>query len=235
MLWVVVPLIGIFYFGSLAVAVALFPRGYDWRTMSISKLLYPLVNPQYHFIPAVGVGLSGVLMLPFAGYIRRGLGVDSPVVRAGAAFFFSGAVCLILASVITSHPAQGRATVPQLHAALARVAGIGFGLGMVLFESHALRNRRRAGGELARRRLVLWWGWLMWPGDCGGGIRVDPPASFAGVGAVGADAQALGGVEAGVLGMDWVDGGVWVSGGVGVAVAGGTERMKDEGVPQLLQ
>lgn len=164
MLWVVVPLIGIFYFGSLAVAVALFPRGYDWRTMSISKLLYPLVNPQYHFIPAVGVGLSGVLMLPFAGYIRRGLGVDSPVVRAGAAFFFSGAVCLILASVITSHPAQGRATVPQLHAALARVAGIGFGLGMVLFESHALRNRRRAGGELARRRLVLWWGWLMWPG-----------------------------------------------------------------------
>jgi len=90
MLWVVVPLIGIFYFGSLAVAAALVPQGYDWRTMSISKLLYPLVNPQYHFIPAVGVGVSGVLMLPFAGYIRRGLGVDSPVVRAGAAFFSRG-------------------------------------------------------------------------------------------------------------------------------------------------
>jgi hypothetical protein len=164
MLRVVVPLIGFFYFGSLAVAVALFPNGYDWRAMSISKLLYPLVNPQYHFIPAVGVGLSGVLMLPFAGYIRRGLGVDSPVARAGAAFFFAGAICLILASVITSHPAQGRATVPRLHEALGRVAGIGLGLGMVLFESQALRSRRRAGGELSSRRLVLWWGWLTWPG-----------------------------------------------------------------------
>lgn len=80
MLRVVIPLIGVFYFGSLAVAVALFPKGYDWRTMSISKLLYPLVNPQYHFIPAVGVGVSAVLMLPFAGYIRRGLGANSPVV-----------------------------------------------------------------------------------------------------------------------------------------------------------
>ena len=164
MLWVIVPLIGVFYFGSLAVAMALFPKGYDWRMMSISKLLYPLVNPQYHFIPAVGVGVSGVLMLPFAGYIRRGLGVDSPVVRAGAAFFFAGATCLILASVITSHPAQGRATVPRLHEALGRVAGIGLGLGTVLFESHALRSRRRAGGELASRRLILWWGWLTWPG-----------------------------------------------------------------------
>ncbi|MGA2137977.1 MAG: hypothetical protein ABSH14_03865 [Verrucomicrobiia bacterium] len=66
--------------------------------------------------------------------------------------------------MITSHPAEGRATVPQLHAALARVAGIGLGLGMVLFESHALRSRRRAGGELSSRRLVLWWGWLTWPG-----------------------------------------------------------------------
>lgn len=47
---------------------------------------------------------------------------------------------------------------------LARVAGIGLGLGMALFESHALRNRRRDGGEGANRRLVLWWGWLTWPG-----------------------------------------------------------------------
>jgi hypothetical protein len=164
MLRVVAPLIGVFYFGSLAVAVALFPKGYDWRTMSVSKLLYPLVNPEYHFIPAVGIGMSAMLMLPFAGYIRRGLGVDSRMVRAGAALFFSGAICLILASVITSHPAQGRATVPRLHEALGRVAGIGLGLGMVLFELSALRGRRWAGGESCSRRLVIWWGWLTWPG-----------------------------------------------------------------------
>jgi len=164
MLGVVVPLIGIFYFGSLAVAVALFPKGYDWRAMSISKLLYPLVNPQYHFIPAVGIGLSGVLMLPCAGYIRRGLGADSPMARAGATFFFAGAVCLILASAINSHPAEGRATVPRLHEALGRVAGIGLGLGMLLFELAALKRRRRDGGDVSIRRLVTWWGWLTWPG-----------------------------------------------------------------------
>jgi len=164
MLGVVVPLIGIFYFGSLAVAVALFPKGYDWRVMSISKLLYPLVNPQYHVIPAVGVGLSGVLMLPCAGYIRRGLGGDSSMVRAAAALFFAGAVCLILASAITSHPAQGRATVPRLHEALARVAGIGLGLGMLLFELAALKRQRRDGGDLSSRRMVIWWSWLTWPG-----------------------------------------------------------------------
>jgi hypothetical protein len=164
MLGVVVPLIGIFYFGSLAVAVALFPNGYDWRVMSISKLLYPLVNPQYHYIPAVGIGLSGVLMLPFAGYIRRGLGADSTMARAGAAFFFAGAVCLILASAINSHPAEGRATVPRLHEALGRVAGIGLGLGMLLFELAALRRWRGNSGEVLSRRLVIWWSWLTWPG-----------------------------------------------------------------------
>ena len=166
MLRVVPPLIGVFYFGSLAVAVALFPGGYNWRMMSISKLLYPLVNPQYHFIPAVGVGMTGVLMLPFAGYIRRGLGGDSAMVRAGAAAFFSGAICLILASVINSHPAHGRATVPRLHEALGRIAGIGLAMGMLLFELSALRRRRRLlpAGESWCQRLVLWWNWLTWPG-----------------------------------------------------------------------
>jgi hypothetical protein len=235
MLRVMVPLIGIFYFGSLAVAVALFPKGYDWRTMSISKLLYPLVNPQYHYIPAVGVGVTGVLLLPFAGYIRRGLGVDSRVVRAGAAFFFSGAVCLILASVITSHPAQGRATVPQLHAALARVAGIGLGLGMVLFESQALRSRRRAGGELSRRRLVCWWGWLTWPGIVvmvlALILRIHLPM-FEPL------TRALKHSPAWKLGFwEWI-GSAAAYGFLVVSawfLPGGAERMKDEGVPQLLQ
>ena len=162
-LYWVVPLIGIFYFGSLVLAVALLPHAYDWRMMSISQLLYPRVNPEFHFIPAIGLAMAGMLMVPFAGYIKRGLGLDSPVVRAGAAFFAGGAICLILASVITSHPLHGRATVPKLHEVLGRVAGIGLGLGILMFEFCALRYRRRAGGELFSRRLVFWWGLITWP------------------------------------------------------------------------
>jgi hypothetical protein len=159
MLGVVMPLLGVAFYGSLALAVALFPQGYDWRTTSISKLLYPLLNPTHYFIPMTGIALTGLLLLPFAGYIRRGLGENSSVVRAGAAFFFAGAICLILASVITSHPAEGRATIPKLHEVLARVAGIGLGAGMLLFEGAALPGWRRAG----RGWLVFWWSVLTGP------------------------------------------------------------------------
>lgn len=163
MLFVVIPLIVVSFFGSLALAVALLPRAYDWRVMSISQLLYPRVNPQFHFIPAVGLALSGVLLLPFAGYVNRRLGVDSPVVRAGAAFFAGGAVCLILASMINSHPVHGHATIPKLHEVLGRAAGIGLGVGILMFEFYALRQRHRVGNELVSHRLIFWWSVITWP------------------------------------------------------------------------
>src|SRR5580704_2341535 len=163
MLFVVIPLIIIFFFGSLAVAVALLPQAYDWRTMSISQLLYPRVNPEFHFIPAMGIAVSGALLLPFAGYVRRRLGFDAPVVRAGAIFFAGGAICVILASMITSHPLHGQATVPKLHEVLGRASGIGLGVGILLFEFYALRHRNRAGGDSVSRRLVIWWSFITWP------------------------------------------------------------------------
>jgi len=163
MLLVVIPLIVFFFFGSLALAVALLPQAYDWRMMSISQLLYPRVNPQFHFIPAMGIAMGGVLLLPFAGYVKRRLGADSPVVRAGAAFFTGGAICVILASMITSHPLHGRATIPKLHEVLGRVAGIGLVVGILLFEFYALWRYRRGGGDLLSRRLVFWWSWITLP------------------------------------------------------------------------
>jgi hypothetical protein len=162
-LFVVIPLIVLFFFGSLALAVTLLPQAYNWRTMSISQLLYPRVNPQFHFIPAMGIGVSSVLLLPFAGYVRRRLGSDAPVVRAGAAFFAGGAICMILASMITSHPLHGRATVPKLHEVLGRAGGIGLGVGILMFEFYALRHRRRAGGDWVSHRLVIWWSFITWP------------------------------------------------------------------------
>ncbi len=163
MLFVLIPLIIVFFFGSLAVAVALLPQAYDWRTMSISQLLYPRVNPQYHFsVPATGIAVSGVLLFPFAGYVRRRLGFDAPMVRAGAVFFAAGAICVILASMITSHPLQGRATVPKLHEVLGRASGIGLGVGILLFEFYAL-GQRRTEDDSVSRRLVIWWSFITWP------------------------------------------------------------------------
>jgi hypothetical protein len=162
-LFVVIPLIILFFFGSVAVAVALLPQAYDWRTKSISQLLYPRVNPQFHFIPATGIALAGVMLLPFAGYIKRRLGIDSPVVGAGAAFFAGGAICVILASLINSHPLHGRATIPQLHEVLGRVGGIGLAAGMLTFEFYAFWRYCRASGDLLGRGLVFWWSVITWP------------------------------------------------------------------------
>lgn len=107
--------------------------------------------------------MTGVLLLPFAGYVKRRLGVDSPVVRAGAAFFAGGAIYLIMASLITSHPLHGPATVPKLHEVLGRAAGVGLTPGNLTFEFYALRNHRRAEGGLVSRRLVIWWSLITWP------------------------------------------------------------------------
>jgi hypothetical protein len=104
-----------------------------------------------------------VLLLPFGGYVGQRLGFCSPVVRAGAAFFAGGAICLILASAITSHPLHGRATVPKLHEVLGRAAGVGLGGGILLFEFYALRQRHRAGRDMVNRRLVFWWSLITWP------------------------------------------------------------------------
>jgi len=163
MRFAVVPLIVVCFVGSLAVAVALLPQDYDWRLMSISQLLYPRVNPDFHFIPAIGLALAGVLLIPFAGYVRRRLGFDSPAVRAGAAFFAGGAISLILASLITSHPLHGRAAVPKLHEVLGRLAGVGLGGGILLFEFHVLKYRRRAGSASVSGRLISWWSLITGP------------------------------------------------------------------------
>ena len=89
MLFVLVPLILASHFGILVVAVWLYPKSYDWRYTSISQLLYPRNNPEFHAIASVSVALSGVLMLPFAGYIRRRLrGAAPTAATAGAALFF---------------------------------------------------------------------------------------------------------------------------------------------------
>ena len=77
LLFVVVPLIFLSYFGTLVFAIFRFPEAYDWRDSVISHLISPRNNPEFHSVPSFGMAITGLLMIPFAGYINRRLRVAS--------------------------------------------------------------------------------------------------------------------------------------------------------------
>ena len=150
LLWVLIPLIGLSYFGSLTLAIWLFPGPFDWRTRAMSKLLYPRNNPRYHAIGAAGVAVAGAAMIPFAGYIRNRIRAGSPVVASiGSLIFGAGAVSLILGGLIVAQP---------YHDFFARGAGICAGLGMAVFYLCALRGLavRANESDYLRRTLLMW-------------------------------------------------------------------------------
>jgi len=165
-LFVLLPLIFISYFGILGLAVWLYPEAYDWRYHSISRLLYPRNNPEFHYIASISVAISGVLMIPFAGYIRRRLhGAVPTAATVGAAVYFGGCVCLTLAGLIASHPAHGTSRVPKLHEILARLSVIGIGVGMVVFNTCVNKAYFRRASETTshRRGLLVSWNLLTLP------------------------------------------------------------------------
>jgi hypothetical protein len=134
-LWIFIPLILVSYFGSLTFAIWMFPGPFDWRTRSMSKLLYPTNNPRFHAIGSAGVAVAGLLTIPFAGYIGKRLRVIAPLpAEIGTLAFGAGSISLILAAVIVSQP--------FFHEMFARGAGICFGLGMLAFYLCAIRGFR---------------------------------------------------------------------------------------------
>ncbi len=163
MLFVVLPLFFLAYFGAIALAVWLYPGSYDWRYVTISKLLYPRNNPQFHQVAGIGIALAGLLMMPFAGYIRRRLQQATPrTAQAGALLFWIGCVLLTLGSLIHSHPAQGVSPVPKLHEILMRLAVIGIGVGMVVFNVCGIKAFFPE-KVLQRRSLLISWNCLTLP------------------------------------------------------------------------
>jgi hypothetical protein len=151
LLAIFIPLILASYFGSLTLAIWMFPGPFDWRTRSMSKLLYPTNNPQFHAIGSVGVAVAGLLTIPFAGYIGRRLWVISPIPAAiGTLAFGAGAISLVLAALIVLQP--------FLHEMFARGAGIFLGLGMLALYLCALRGLSVSPSERhARLPIFLAW------------------------------------------------------------------------------
>jgi len=166
MLFVLLPLILVSHFGILGLAVWLYPEPYDWRYLSISKLLYPLTNPQFHYVASISVAASGVLLIPFAGYIRRRLPGAAPTTgTVGGAAFFGGCICLVLAGLIVSHPAHGTSRLPKLHEILARISVIGIGVGILVFNVCATKGyfRAKPGETRPPLSLLVWWNLLTLP------------------------------------------------------------------------
>ena len=166
LLGIVFPCMCVNFFGMLGLAILFFPHAYDWRVLSISQLLYPRQNPQFYAIAAGGLAVTAVLLIPFAGYLRRRLQAAAPVgAKLGAVSLAGGVIFLILAALVSSHPVVGRSSVPKLHGIMGRMAAVGIGLSLVLFAACAVKGHftLRNGRQLYPRSLLVIWSLTILP------------------------------------------------------------------------
>src|SRR5207247_9133276 len=93
-------------FGTLTASAWIFPKNYDWRYRVISNLLSPRDNPSHYWIAAGGLALTGLLMLPFAGYLQRYLGVIAPrAANISAGTFTAGSLARLFGCfAVPQHP-----------------------------------------------------------------------------------------------------------------------------------
>src|SRR5262249_62104545 len=97
---VLLGLIFLLFFGTLGLSASMFPEDYDWRYRVISNLLSPRDNPNYYWLPACGMSVAALLILPLAGYLRWHLEMASPraaLLSSGA--FVAGVVGLLFAGL----------------------------------------------------------------------------------------------------------------------------------------
>jgi hypothetical protein len=129
---VLLTLIFLSFFGTLTVSAWMFPQNYDWRYRVISNLLSPRDNPNHYWLAASGVAITGFLMLPFAEYLRRLLGVIAPhSANLSAATFTVGIIALICAGFVVPQHTHDVLGVRRLHELLGRSAAGFLALGML--------------------------------------------------------------------------------------------------------
>jgi hypothetical protein len=157
---VLIPLIFLSYFGTLGSAIFLSPIVYDWRYSVISHLIQPRNNPEFHTVPSLGIAITGLLIIPFAGYINRRLRVVSRLgANIGTVAFANGAILLTFAGLLVSQSHDGTSSLPRLHEICARTAAFGIGTGLVAFCLCALKGYfiPAKGKKLYQHRLLVSW------------------------------------------------------------------------------
>jgi hypothetical protein len=153
---VLLGLIFLSFFGTLAASAWMFPQNYDWRYRVISNLLSPRDNPSHYWLPACGVALAGLFMLPFTRYLQRNLEIVSPRaagVSAGA--FLAGIITLICACFVVPQHLHAVLGIRRMHEFLARSAAGFMAIGMLSSCWCAWKGRRRI---LPAR---LFWTWSL--------------------------------------------------------------------------
>ena len=131
-LGILLTLIFLSFFGTLTLTASMLPESYDWRYRVISSLLSPRDNPAHYWLAAVGLGLSGVLMLPLVEYLRRYLKTIAPRTAKGSAgAFILGIIALICASFVVPRDADATFKIEQLHEFLGRSAAGLLAIGML--------------------------------------------------------------------------------------------------------
>jgi hypothetical protein len=148
-------LIFLSFFGTLTLCASMFPKSYDWRYSVISHLLSPRDNPSHYRLAASGLALTGLLMLPFAGYLRRHLGMIAPrVALVCAGSFLAGIVALICACFVVPQHTHDVLRIRRLHELLGRSAAGFLALAMICGCWCAWKGRHKS-----RDATCLFWTW----------------------------------------------------------------------------
>ena len=125
-------LIFLAFFGTLGLSAWRFPQNYDWRYRVISNLLSPRDNPSHYWLPACGIVSAALLILPFAGYLRRNLQIVSPrIARISAGALITGIAALICACLIVPQHVHDVLGIRRLHEFIARFAAGFLAIGML--------------------------------------------------------------------------------------------------------
>jgi hypothetical protein len=152
---VLLALIFLAFFGTLALSARMFPQNYDWRYRVISNLLSPRDNPSHYWLPACGIIFAALLMLPFAGYLRRNLEIASRLAaRISAGALIAGIIALICACLVMPQHVHDVLGIRRLHEFIARSAAGFIAIGLLTACWCAWKGFRK---NLLDRRLFWTW------------------------------------------------------------------------------
>jgi len=149
------------FFGTVIAAAFFFPVPYHWSVRAISDLASPRDNPNAFWLPCLGLVLSSVLALPFAGYVEQRLrGITPRLARVAGVAFVLACVLLLLTGLVPEQVAPMFGW-RQMHEICVRSSAVAFFTGMLCCCLCAFRDRFRifGGQRLLGDTLSHYWRW----------------------------------------------------------------------------